>query len=153
MNAPDTVKAWLASFPYEAAKAEQAKLQTQMNDIGAQLYQLQEAIQLYERHNPKASPATPREVAVEPVLTSNRPSLREAIKSVLSEDAARQWTTEALREVLVNRGLLRGDSQGKNNLFAMLSMMAKSGQVVRVKTGVYRIPFETDLPIPGFDVS
>lgn len=150
MSEADPIKTWLDSFPYETAKAEQMKLQQQMQDLGVQLYKLQEAIQLYERHHGTEpehpiSPSPPVAVtAPPPEAVAARPSLREAIKIVLSQVPGKEWHTDSIREVLVNRGLLRGDAGGKNNLFAMLSIMARDGQVERVRTGWYRMPETED---------
>jgi hypothetical protein len=139
MNNPnDALKIWLDSFPYQKVKGEMEEVQTQLNKWGQRLVELQEAIRLYERFRSPVAAANGSHSVTAAVLA--KPTLRAAVKLVLTESPDREWSNAQLSELLISKGWLRDDAQGRANLYSMLSVMAKNGQIRRIRSGWYRAP-------------
>jgi hypothetical protein len=69
-----------------------------------------------------------------------KPTLRQAVRTVLSEATEDALEFNEIHKRLVQRGWLRADDSGKTNLYSMLSVMTKANEVERIRPGWYRIP-------------
>jgi hypothetical protein len=156
--------AWVRSFPYEKSQAQLRQLQAAQRRLAEEINRLVSAIEFYKTQLKLMDLEPPAELEVEeeegqpplpmprtPVAPpvpqaplegsqSGRPTLRNAVVILLQQARGEPRSTAELRDELVGRGWLRPDRQGRNNLHAMLSIMTKSGQLLRVATGVYRLP-------------
>src|SRR5580700_8271947 len=107
----DPLKIWLDGFPYEKVKGEMQEVQAQLNKWGQRLVELQEAIRLYERFRSPVA-ATNGSNPVAPAVLA-KPTLREAVGIVLAESPNREWSNGQLHDLLISKGWLRDDAQGK----------------------------------------
>ena len=143
---------WIETFPYKELVAELEDLQKRVQLLNTRLFALQDLKQMYERvralqasGNAEPSPLPtqplpPGHPPINPPTTAPiKPTLRDSIQVLMSDDPGRKWSSDELWEELTVRGWLRRDEQGKANMFAMLSTMTQQGQLERVKRGVYRV--------------
>lgn len=68
-----------------------------------------------------------------------KPTLREAIFTVMSEKPGKTWETSTILEKLDERGWLPNGEYGLHHGRSMLSSMARKGQLKRTGRGRYRL--------------
>jgi hypothetical protein len=142
----DTFNSWIEKFPYDDLIAELNDLQQQVQALNARLFALQDLKQMYERIRAFQPAQDGASISREPGSTATsaappaaKPSLREAVRTVMASDPDRDWKSDQLWEDLTTKGWLRRDKQGRANMFAMLSTMTQQGQLERAGRGVYRL--------------
>jgi hypothetical protein len=69
-----------------------------------------------------------------------RPSMTEALLTVMNHDAKRHWTTDELLLRISQVGAPPGGKTPKNSVAAALSKMVEERLVVRVGRGLYALP-------------
>lgn len=129
---------WVEQFPIEAVRQELAALQQQKGSIEAAIRALNARLALWEAARRAADEAgADWHVLVSSEGRASYPTKREAVLALLSEAPHAEWRLRDIRQELVSRGWLSYDRKAAHALEVAATMMAKRGEIHRVRKGIY----------------
>jgi hypothetical protein len=136
-----------APIPPAVIAENVAELRKRVAATEAELEQLRTQLDWWETGQRLFGDDTEAEPKAEPASTlpegssdGGRPSLREAVLTVLSQEPVKTWKTEAVIEELRKRDWLPNGKYGEHHTRSMLAQMHRKGQARRMGRGLYRLP-------------
>jgi hypothetical protein len=142
-----------APIPPELVDKRISELSDEIDATTQRLTQLRDELQWYEAAKRLFGDAPP-DPAVEPSLpglgneagaaraNGAKPTLREAILTVMREEPRKTWKVESVISELRQREWLPGGEHGEHRTRSVLAQMHRKGQAKRIDRGRYRLPPE-----------
>lgn len=134
-----TLETWIEAFPHKEVEAEIDRLIAERDAIDAKIERRKAALELYRQSEAEKRPLVPVTPAPTPAA-NGRPTMRQAVLSVMGTKGRHKWYVRDIRKALVARQWLRDDPQAERALQNMLLIMLKAGQVERPAYSQYRLP-------------
>lgn len=116
----------------------------QLSKLRAELAWYEEAKQLFgdAPPDPDVEPPLPgiTEERETPSTNGAKPTLRQAILKVMSDDARKTWKVETVIAELRERGWMPGGEHAEHRTRSVLAQMNRKGEIKRMDRGRYRLP-------------